>query len=146
MDRVWSAIVGRITPARPVELDAVIRGDAAPRPRGAMLAPAPAPAPAVPVSAALWRQEDETLSRIGIRITAPLDDPARAALHLASAVIERRVIPIILSRLDHSGFERFGFRVERVPDGAGAAAVEAELRKFWNLAIIVDGGDIGRLG
>lgn len=142
MNPTWSAILGRITPERPENLDAVIRGDATPPTRGRILAPAGP----VPPSVALWQRREETLARIGVRVAEPLPDPARAALHLASAAIERRVIPIILSRLDQSGLERFGFRVERVPDGAGAEAVEAELTRFWNLALIIDGRDIGRLG
>lgn len=142
MDRVWSAILSRVTPDRPENLDPVIRGDAALPAPGRMLAPGGP----VPPSAALWPTGDESLARIGVRIAEPLADPTRAALHLAAAAIERRVIPIILSRLDQSGLERFGFRVERIPEGPGAAAAEAELRKFWNLALVIDGGDIGRLG
>ncbi|WP_165905326.1 hypothetical protein [Rhodovulum euryhalinum] len=146
MDPAWSAVLGRITTARPDDLDALIRDGAAGPAHGRML---PAGG-AVPPSAALWRRAegDATLSRIGVRIAEPLADPARAALRLSAAAIERRVIPVILSRLDQSGFERFGFRVERVPAGdeAAARAVEAELTRFWDLAIIVDGRDIGLLG
>ncbi|TCP41825.1 hypothetical protein [Rhodovulum marinum] len=146
MDPAWSAILARITPARPEDIDDLILDGHPPRPRGKMLAPAGQ----VPPSAALWARDaqDETLSRIGIRITRPLADPARAALRLAAVAVERRVIPVILSRLDASGFERLGFRVERVPpdDEAAALATEAELKKFWNLAIIVDGRDIDILG
>ncbi|GAA0291670.1 hypothetical protein [Rhodovulum strictum] len=41
-----------------------------------------------------------------------------------------------------------GMPGERMPpdDEAAAQAAEAELRKFWNLEIIIDGGDIGLLG
>lgn len=146
MDPAWRAILARIAPARPEDLDDLILDGAPPRPRGAMLAPGTP----VPPAAALWRRDaaDQTLSRIGVRVVRPLDDPAGAALRLAAAAVERRVIPIILSRIDQSGFERLGFRVERVPAGdeEAARAAEAELKKFWNLAIIVDGHDIGRLG
>ncbi|TCM84995.1 hypothetical protein EV216_10980 [Rhodovulum steppense] len=57
------------------------------------------------------------LSRIGVRLAEPLDNPARAALRLAAAAVERHVFPVILSRIDQSWFECFGFRVERVPPG-----------------------------
>ncbi|MGC9420130.1 MAG: hypothetical protein ACP5EN_14300 [Rhodovulum sp.] len=146
MDPAWSTILARITPARPEDIDDLILDGHPPPPRGKMLTPAGE----VPPSAALWARDaqDDTLSRIGIRITGPLADPARAALRLAAAAVERRVIPVILSRVDASGFERLGFRVERLPpdDEAAAVAAEAELRKFWNLAIIVDGCDLDMLG
>ena len=56
--------------------------------------------------------------------------------------------PIILTALDQTGFERFGFRIERFLPGPGAdrAAWEAEMTAFWQLAIIIDAADVAALG
>lgn len=143
MDPFWDGVLARITEQRPDELDPILHRTKQPQVRGRTLGVTGAPAPA----AELWQREDEGRSYIGVRITEPLADPALAALRLASAAIERRVVPIILSHLDVCGFESFGFRVERLPAGgeADAAAAEVQLKRFWNLAIVIDGRDIGLL-
>lgn len=143
MDMNWHAILGRITTAGPEDLDPLIHGRA-PRPRQGRVLPVSA---GLPPAAELWQREDAAPSYIGVRICAPMTEPAQAALRLASAAIERRVFPIILSRLDTCGLERFGFRVERIPMGDPEAAIAAEdqLARFWSLAIIIDGSEIGLL-
>ena len=68
-------------------------------------------------------------------------------MRLAAVALERGVTPIILSALDMSGFERFGFRVERLPaQPAERATAEAELARVWDLSIIIDADEIGLLG
>lgn len=139
----WLAVLARIAPGEPVDLDA---GEGAARAAGGGLAAWDAAAP--PPSPRLWDRAEASASCIGVRVDAPLADPARAALRLAAAALERGVTPIILSSLDASGFERFGFRVERFVPGAGAdrAAWEAEMSAFWALALIIDAADVAALG
>jgi hypothetical protein len=75
-----------------------------------------------------------------------LPDPGAAALRLAAVAVERGIMPVILSTIDMSGFERFGFRVERLPaEPALRAEAERELIRFWDLSLIIDAEDIGLL-
>ncbi|WP_413868142.1 hypothetical protein [Albidovulum sp.] len=139
----WLAVLSRLVPGEPVNLDADEGGVTPP---GAGLAGWDAEGP--PPSPRLWDRADTGASYIGIRVDAALADPARAALRLASAALERGVTPIILTSLDASGFERFGFRVERFLPGPGAdrAAWEAEMTAFWSLALVIDATDVAALG
>ncbi len=138
----WLAILSRITRAEPIDLDAP-----AATPTGGVLAGA-WPEGALPPSPRLWDRAEDGVSYLGIRVDAPLADVARAALRLAAAALERGVVPVILTSLPNSGFERFGFRVERFVAGTPAerALWEAEMTSFWNLALIVDAQDVAKLG
>lgn len=139
----WLAVLSRIAPGDCIDLDA---GEDVPRRAGAGLFAWVAAAP--PPSPRLWDRGDSGVSWIGIRVDAPLANPAAAALRLAAAALERGVTPVILTSLDASGFERFGFRVERFVPGAGAdrAAWEAEMAAFWSLALVIDAADVAALG
>ncbi len=139
----WLAVLSRIAPGEPVDLDA-----GAPGPAGTGSAIAGWTPATPPPSPRLWQRGDSGASWIGIRVDAPLADPARAALRLAAAALERGVTPVILTPLDFTGFERFGFRIERFVPGAGAdrAAWEAEMTAFWSLALIIDAADVALLG
>ncbi len=101
-----------------------------------------------PVSAKLWaRPEDET-SYIGIRVTSPIANQHEIAADLAAAAVERHIIPIFLSWVGQCGMQQFGFRVELI-GGANIAetqACEEQLKRLWNLAIIVDVADISSFG
>ncbi len=139
----WLAVLARITPDGPVDLDA---GDAPPARRGTGLGGWFSDAP--PPSPQLWDREETGASYLGVRVDAPLADPAHTALRLAAAALERGVTPVILTSLGQSGFERFGFRVERFVPGVGADRVawEAEMTAFWSLALIIDAADVAALG
>lgn len=139
----WLAVLSRIAPAGPVDLDAEVAE--APRRAAGLAAWAPAGAP---VSPRLWARADTGAAWIGIRVDAALPDPVPVALRLASAALERGVTPVILTSRDASGLERFGFRVERFVPGPGAdrAAWEAEMTAFWSLALIIDAADVAALG
>lgn len=139
----WLAVLSRIAPGEPVDLDA---GAPGPARTGGGLAGRIAATP--PPSPCLWDRGDTGASWIGIRVDAPLADPARAALRLAAAALERGVTPVILTSLDSSGFERFGFRIERFLAGPGVdrAAWEAEMAAFWSFALIIDAVDVASLG
>ena len=144
MDERWLAVLARITPQQPIDLETVICGSenpAAPTPdREFIAAICPAPAP----SAELWCRSENDLSYLGVRLTAPLADNALTALRLASAALERGITPIILTTLNNSGFERFGFRVERILGDTDAE--RSELKRFWNMAIVVDAAEVALLG
>jgi hypothetical protein len=133
----WAAVMSRIAGGVIVDLDGAAPGKA----------PGIFDAGSRPPSAVLWRQSDAGVARIGVRVDKPLADPAAAAVRLAGAALERGVVPIILSTIPVSGFERFGFQVERLPDAGDAArvAAEAELTNLWNLALIIDATEIEAL-
>jgi hypothetical protein len=61
--------------------------------------------------------------------------------------VQKGVDPIILSAIGRTGFERWGFRVERLPpDPSARAQAEAELAAFWGIAVIIDAEDVAALG
>ena len=135
------AILARLQDAAPVDLDGLL--DAA----GAHAGGALATNRAVPLSPSLW-QRGENWACLGIRVTETPRDVTALALRLAATAVERDIIPVILSSLDQSGFERFGFRVERLSGTTheARAAEEAELQAFWNFALILDATDLSLLG
>ncbi|WP_170330819.1 hypothetical protein [Ruegeria arenilitoris] len=139
-DTFWYEIFGRTSPKQPVQLDALVADNHTPNPRGKVVFPEMGIVPSV----ALWEREAGSPVHIGIRILEPPKSVHNVSRLLAAAALEREVFPVILSRIDYSGFEQFGFRVERIPDEPVAAqAAEEEIRKFWELAIIIDGSEIG---
>ena len=95
----------------------------------------------------LWEFADPALTFIGLRVTAPIEAPAQLASKLAAAAIERQVIPIFLSHLSSCEMLRFGFRVELVTGATEEArmAAEAQLKRMWNLALIIDIADAHHL-
>ena len=139
----WLEVVGRISGNEPFDLDPIlIDGSAATE-----ADPLPPARDLTVRSSRLWSRDD-AVSYIGVRIDQPPKDIARLALRLASAAAERGVVPIILSTLGRTGLEQFGFRVERLPDGPPEAVdlVEAELREFWDMPIVISVSDVERLG
>lgn len=143
----WLEVLARISPDEPADLNAIcsVPGRAAlPRDTGWEMGVLDRSAP----SSKLWLRHDQRQSCLGVRVTSPLHDCAAAALRLASVALERGLMPIILTTLPDSGFERFGFRVERLPEGSAdqRRACEAELTRFWSLAIIIDAADIALIG
>lgn len=141
-DDDWKTIMSRITPAVPADLDHLL---------GVPSDTAPAAPPITTdhrtPSTKLWSKRNPEASFLGIRVSHPAENTPQLAAQLAAAAIERNVIPVILSHCERSGFERFGFRVERIladtPDAA--SAMEAEVARFWDMAIIIDLADVARL-
>ena len=132
-------ILARLQDAAPVDLDRMLDGPGAAT-QGATLTTADP----IALSPALWSHA-EGWACLGIRVTTPLPDVTSLARRLAATALERGIFPVILTTLDQSGFERFGFRVERLTE-AGAAGEEAELAGFWNFALILDAGDLMLMG
>ena len=127
----WSAILSRLTPNAPVDLDDLLGAEVRLSPVLAGNGDATSPK--------LWLRPDDWAC-IGVRVITPPGNIADAARRLAAVAVERNVTPIILSSLPSSGFERFGFRVEKIPEEPGDArdACEAELQAFWDMPIIFD--------
>jgi len=127
----WSAVLSRLTQNAPIDLDDQLGADVQFSPALESFGNAK--------SAELWTRPDDWAC-IGVRVISPPDNLVEAARRLVSVAIERNVTPIILSPLASSGFERFGFRVERIPENPGDArnACEAELQAFWDMPIIFD--------
>jgi hypothetical protein len=143
----WLQVLSRITGDQPLDLDVLVFPDApAADPASPRHLP-PRDAGTLPPPAALWPLGEDAASCIGVRVTGAVPDLPGTAMRLASAAIERKVIPIILSHIGQSGFEQYGFRVERIHASAPGDIVrqEAEIAAFWDLAIIVDADSVGEL-
>jgi hypothetical protein len=140
----WAAVIGRIVPEGPLDIDAVVFG------AGPAVDPVPGPRPPPgvrPPSMRLLHTREPGSASIGIRLKSVPRDVPGLAFHLAAMACEKGVDAIILSQCGLTGFETFGFRVERIPrDPAGQAQAEAELAALWGIAIIVDAEDIQLLG
>lgn len=132
----WRSILPRIGRHDADDLDALLApfdprratpgGDLFPLP-GAELMP----------SAALKRADAVC---VGLRAGAAGDaDVVDRAMRLAAFAAERDVEVVILSDADRSGFERFGFRVERIAGETPEerAACEDQIRRFWNLDLVL---------
>lgn len=148
-DETWLAVMARISASNPTDLDQCVFGDkeTAVVSKTASLGLA-AEIDGLPPSSKLWKKADEAQSFIGIRVTERCTDCAQIAYRLAAAALERAVIPILITTLSDSGFENFGFRIERVVagDAETLAVREQELAAFWNMALILDISDVDALG
>ena len=137
----WLGVLARLTDAGPFDLDAGPREGR----RGAGLAGWTADH--LPPSPRLWERPESDATYIGVRVDNRIADCIAVAVRLAAVAVEREVNPIILTGLPNSGFERFGFRVERFVDSPGVdrEAWEAEMTAFWDLALIIDATDVAAL-
>jgi hypothetical protein len=136
----WSEVLGRSFCPNPINIDAVL-ADLNPLCRGAqgtvVFAPddlqqasPPFPPAARPAIGVLLADHDGPISG---------DRTKDLAARYAALAIEKECEVIILSHQHNAGFERFGFRVERVAgaDADARAACVAQLRQFWDLEIIL---------
>lgn len=141
-DTAWHKIIGRISPQQPVNVTPDRLRDVETPP-----VPMPDHVAASPTSAKLWSLPED-LTHIGVRVLEPVENPGPIALRLSAMAAERQVVPIILSSVHISGFEQFGFRVERLPNGSDAMvqAFEDELCAFWDIAMVVDVKDVTAFG
>jgi len=137
----WRGVLARISGSKPVDLDPLLFADC----DGTTGIPVESPATSdlTRLSKKLFTKKDTTLSYIGIKVTQAGSDHTKTAIRLAAAALEKGVVPIILTTLNESGFERFGFRVERL---AGKTEQELSLQQeqlvaFWDIAIVVNVAD-----
>ncbi|MFZ5708249.1 MAG: hypothetical protein ACOY4T_00990 [Pseudomonadota bacterium] len=146
---IWAEILTRITGERPLDLDGPVFGhpQAQADVTGSTARSGGGENDILRPSARLLHTREAGSASIGIRLTRPLQDPAGLALHLAAMAVQKGVDPVILSAIGRTGFERWGFRVERLPaDPAARALAEAEIAAFWGIAVILDAEDVARLG
>lgn len=72
-----------------------------------------------------------------IRVSGVLPDPADVAFRLAAFAIEQDVDVVVLSDLDYSGLERFGFRTERIAGVTEAerGACAEQIKRLWGVEL-----------
>lgn len=131
----WMEVINRVTPQQPVNVDDLLR-PLDPRSRDTGDYTFPVAVAEMPMVTPFAR---ESTICFAARITEDTQDRVALAMKLAQMAAEKDAMPIILSHLEYSGLERFGFRVERV---AGAteeerAAAEAQIVAFWNIIVVV---------
>ncbi len=132
----WTSILPRIGPHDAEDLDALL----APRdPRRA--APGRDLFP-LPEAVLMTETELKRADAVCVGLRARAADPGNIvdrAMRLAAFAAQHDVEVVILAEADRSGFERFGFRVERIvgntPDER--AACEDQIRRFWNLDLVL---------
>ncbi len=130
MPDYW-AMMSRITPHRADEIDDLTaRFDPHAPARGREVFPALA---AVPFPEPRFKRDDAIC--VGFRVAGELPGAAERALRLAALALERDVEVIILSQDGRAGLERFGFRVELIPDAAADPQGDwtEQIRRFWGL-------------
>lgn len=144
MDEKWLDIISRISHSQPIDLDDEIFLQRTPDIKNI----APGEKAQIAPSSALWDRGANERSYIGVRVTQRPADCTLAALRLAAAAAEREVTPIILTTLPDSGFERFGFRVERLVGDTPEQLdqMEQQLMRFWDMAIVIDVSQVTALG
>jgi len=131
----WNALLARIVADDADDLDGLTRTfDPRHAPPGRDVLPE---IDAVLMPEAALKRRDAVC--IGLRVEGRLADAADRAMRLAAFAAERDVEVVVLAHADHTGLERFGFRVERI---AGAtpeqrARCEAQLRRLWNIDLVL---------
>jgi hypothetical protein len=131
----WSAILSRIGPQDADDLNGLLaRFD--PRQTAAGRDIFPLPEAVLMPQTALKRRDAVC---VGVRVTGAEASASDRAMLLAAFACERDVQIVVLSEAERSGLERFGFRVERVSGDSPEtrAACEEQIRRFWNLDLIL---------
>ena len=136
----WSEILGRAFCPAPINIDPFLAdlNPLCPQGTGTVLFSCTDPHKAAP------RFPPFARPAIGV-LLADVDAPVApekvrdVAARYAALAVEKECEVIILSHQNNSGFERFGFRVERVAgaDATANAVCIAQLRQFWELEIIL---------
>ena len=144
----WLDLLARISPHEPADVNDLYAPPTPPQAARDGAPPVAGAAMGIAPSSRLWHRHDGRQAGLGVRVTRPVADCAGAALRLGSVALERGLMPVILTTLPDCGFERFGFRIERLSDGSAdqRRTEEAELSRFWSLAIIIDADDIALIG
>lgn len=134
----WNAILSRIGPHDADDLDELLAPfDRRPRSPGRDLFPLPE---GVLMPESKLRREDAVC--VGLRAPeggGSADVIADRAMRIAAFAVEREVLITVLSETDLSGYERFGFRVERIAGETPEAceACEDQIRRFWNIDLVL---------
>ena len=147
MHNEWREVLTRLSVGSIVEISLEAKDARASLASSGTEADDKAAPPLPPPSATLWPVPPESGARFGVRVRSPSTSIQSEAARLAAVAIEREVTPIILSHVERSQFEQLGFRVERIHGKTAAerAMQEDELRRFWDLSIVIDIEDIAGL-
>lgn len=124
----------------PSDVDDMFGGDTGPLP-----APVSRHVPSTPPASVLWTQDMDTdVSHIGIRVSAPIENPERLVGKMAALAVEKRIVPIFISWIGNCGLQHHGMHVEQIAGATEAerADYEAQLMRMWNLAIIIEADEI----
>ena len=132
----WPTVLSRMTAREPVQLDDDLE-NLDPRfakSNGALSFPADAAQADIPTPFG----NTKTVA-FAARVTDKTKNRVQLAATLAQMAYEKEAEAIVLSHVDVSGLERFGFRVERVAGATDAerAACEAQLIQFWNIVFVI---------
>jgi len=130
----WSLIITKIVPQNAVDLDDLLEGfDTRNTTAGTCL-----------FLDNNWLSSqknfrDASTVCIGVRVDGDNMDRSDLSMKLASMALEKNVTPIIFSRGDYCGMEKFGFRVERISGVTEAKQLEceAQLKRFWNISVVI---------
>ena len=131
----WTEVITRINPRAPIQLDDVLM-PLDPRSTKSGTYTFPAHVTETPVVTPFLR---ETTICLGARITEKTTNRLALAMKLAQMAADKDAMPIIISHVEYSGLERFGFRVERVAGETEEerAAAEQQIIDFWNILMVV---------
>ncbi len=142
-NKLWGEIASRIVDIQPIDIDPVIAGNGKPTASGAWLVRDEGHMQVSP-AAASWQLKDSECIAVAVRVEKKLRNVDRIASRLAALAHERNIFPIIFSKIDKSGFEQFGFRVECLIgfDAAQMAICEDELKRFWGIALVLGTDEI----
>ena len=136
MDRTqWSTIISRIGPHDADELDEVL-APYGPRETTPGREIFPLPGAVLMPQTALKRSDAVCVGLRSADVDAAVAD---RAMRIACFAIECDSEITVLSETDFSGFERFGFRVERIAGDTPEEreACEDQIRRFWNLDLVL---------
>ena len=131
----WAKVVASITPLKPIDLSEIIDElDPPQNEKEGLEFPI-----AVATSPLVGEFSDEAQVCFGARITKDTPNSVKLGMTLAQMAAEKGAFPVILSYVDHTGLEPFGFRVERIggKDEAEREACEAQILKFWNIVMVI---------
>lgn len=139
----WATIAGRLTSQTPVDLDVVLWDGKTDLPVGGELVGATDVATR-PVSQSCWPLREPGMLHLGVRITAPLNDPLALATALTAIAMERQMTPVVFSHLNRCGLEQFGLRIEHVTGSTQSErdGCEQDLKQYYQMAIMVDASDL----
>ncbi|MBM7069933.1 hypothetical protein [Actibacterium sp. 188UL27-1] len=131
----WRGVLARVNGHRATNLDTAVRpfDPVAAEDPGKVLFPEPDLTPVLP-------EIGDQRPAVGVMVEDALTkDPIVLAAQLAALALEKDCEIVVISENNLSGFERFGFRTERVAGNTEAerAACLDQIRAFWNLDIIL---------
>ena len=140
MKNEWFDIVSRLTPSLPIELDR-------PSSNAHNVSTQFLGSETVAIPMELFPVQDSSTVPIGIRVRNPSEVQPDHVARLAALACERGVYPVIFSYCDLSGFEPFGFRVERLLSGDTESELvqEDQLKSFWGISIVFDLSEVALL-